>query len=95
MMSDDQILAVVKAQREGKLIQWSVIGNNDWIDCHTGEALSFSIREYRVVSESRKPREWDVYEISGCITSFEPVFESISTEGGTRKWKTVRVREVI
>ncbi len=40
-----------------------------------------------VAPEPRKPREWDVYEMSDCITSFEPTSH--------HAWKRIRVREVI
>ena len=59
-MSDDEILEVVQAHKEGKQIQWKTaneVPNLSWMD---GAPLpwDFNKYQYRVAPEPRKPREW-------------------------------------
>jgi hypothetical protein len=87
-MSDDEILAVVQAYKEGKKIQvCSPIEGAKWHDCER-PMWAFDNLDYRVAPEPRKPREWSVHVVTdGVITSF-PLHENMIQE-------TVRVREVL
>ena len=89
-MSDDEILEIVQAHIQGKKIEYREIylrEHGRWIPADTPDLWDFRNRRYRVAPEPRKPREWDVYEISNCITSFEPM--------KPHSWKSIRVREVL
>ena len=97
-MTDDEIIAVVQAHKEGKKIQgrvlrtsqWYQNGIDDkWVDLSIGVDWNFKDTEYRVAPEPRKPREWSVHVVTdgAMITSF-PVHEPLVKE-------TIRVREVI
>ncbi len=85
---------------DGKKIQIRKMGSHQgfrdgkWYDVENPR-WDFDSCDYRVSPEPPKPREWDVYEISGCITSFEPVVQTVTTNYGESQWKSIKVREVI
>ena len=57
MMSDDQILEVVQAHKEGKKIQVLAIHSDlGWQNCDS-PSWDFARTNYRVAPEPRKPRE--------------------------------------
>lgn len=90
-MTDDEIIAVVTAHKEGKQIQYrDSCRNTVWLDVlpsHIG--FDFRNLDYRVKPEPRKPREWVVwvndldYLIMGDVRS------------GEGNWRRITVREVI
>lgn len=58
MMSDDEILLVVKAHKEGKKIQVLAIHSDlGWQDCRN-PSWNFGTTTYRVAPEPRKPKQW-------------------------------------
>lgn len=58
-MSDDEIIAVVKAHKEGKKIEVRFEGQSDWHEISHGVKWgNFQHCDYRVTLEPRKPREW-------------------------------------
>ena len=57
-MTDDEIIAVVQAHKEGKKIQISVKGSGDWCFFDGDPSWNFCTCDYRVAPEPRKPREW-------------------------------------
>ena len=89
MMSDDQILEVVQAHKEGKKIQVLAIHSDlGWQNCDS-PSWDFARTNYRVAPEPRKPREWQVPVVNGSIASNHPYFVVDTTV------ELVRVREVI
>ena len=97
-MTDDEIIAVVQAHKEGKKIQWMTrIGPQTWHD-YLGSPIrwNFDRYDYRVVPEPRNPREWSI-GVHG-----DRVVGGISTDDkkrvmycGSLSVETVHVREVI
>jgi hypothetical protein len=60
-MSDDEIIAVVQARKDGKKIECRSIlpsGWNKWSSVNWPPVWNFEKAEYRVAPEPRKPREW-------------------------------------
>lgn len=87
MMTDDQILEVVAAHKEGKKIQFKT-QLLDWRDCANNEpAWEFTAAEYRVAPEPRKPREWIVVSVNNEIYS--------QFDGSFQEGQWFRVREVL
>ncbi len=92
MMSDDQIITVVQAHREGKNIEFILRdeikherGPFLWHKIADNERWNFIDYVYRVAPEPRKPREWTVVEYQGGIYSqFSGQFPNY-----------IRVREII
>lgn len=98
-MTDDEIIAVVQAHKEGKKIQFrshSAPHLDEWWDNET-PAWNFEICDYRVAPP--KPREW-LLHIPKKITSSQthvlifPGSEKHLT-GPLEDLECVRVREVI
>jgi len=90
-MTDDQILEVVQAHKEGKRIQVLAIHSDlGWQDCDN-PSWDFRTTHYRVAPEPRKPREWvlAVVKTSGDIAGKTVNAKDVSDI------ETVRVREVI
>ena len=58
-MSDDEIIAVVQAHKEGKKIEHldDSYGYESWRWCNN-PTWNFGTSKYRVAPEPRKPREW-------------------------------------
>ncbi len=89
-LSDDQIIAVVQAHKEGKKIQWSYPIALIWEEMPPvwDGRWDFKTFIYRVAPEPSKPREWNlVYKGSGT-------FRESSCEDGCME-KVIRVREII
>jgi hypothetical protein len=92
-MTDDEILEVVQAHKEGKKIQirWKDT-DVSWIAMSHDPNWDFVNVDYRVAPEPRKPREWyaeiptDGYSVGQIFT-----YSRQLTKGG----ELVRVREVI
>ncbi|SRR6266436_2001798 len=84
-MTDDDIIAVVQAHKDGKPIQSRAketyftarTNETNWSEVHFGamvtdgfaQGFDFRRYDYRVAPEPRKPREWDVVEKGDCISS--------------------------
>lgn len=68
-MTDDEIIAVVQAHKEGKQIQTKCIyHDSEWQDINTPE-WQFGQNLYRVKPEPRKLREWwVVVDSNGMVT---------------------------
>ena len=99
-MSDDEIIEVVKAHKEGKKIQFRPAGSKTsttpWVDAdERGPNWNFEFMDYRVSPEPRKPQEWwiDMNASNGPwrAYSYRPSYES----GSLAEKCLVRVREVI
>ncbi len=60
MMTDDEIIAVVQAHKEGKQIQVLEIHSGlGWVNVSENKPnWNFGGTNYRVAPEPRKPREW-------------------------------------
>lgn len=92
-MTDDEIIAVVQAHKEGKRIQCS-LPHGDWFDWPNVIAPygDFIHSNWRVKPEPRKPREWWVHvktgEIRSCLSNDGIYSHSLQDE-------TIRVREVL
>jgi len=72
-MTDDEIITIVTAHKEGKQIQLRCSNIPEWTDVVRNEpSWNFEMIEYRVAPEPRKPREWwvciDNGEIKSCLT---------------------------
>ncbi len=99
-MTDDEIIAVVRAHKEGKTIQYRKLhgpriwNEEGWVNHPFGNIeWHFVSIEYRVAPEPRKPREWKI-----PITANGGV--AYTANGGVAYLTTepitiVRVREVI
>jgi hypothetical protein len=102
-MTDDQILEVVQAHKEGKKIQGRLLGScplylngidDKWVDLISGVDWNFKETEYRVAPEPRKLREWWISPITPVgftkpSTTAHPINHDYAPSGH------VRVREVI
>jgi hypothetical protein len=91
MMTDDQILEVVSAHKEGKKIEYSWGSCVNWYEFLPQDKWNFDRYVFRVAPEPHKPREWVTNVINGeiqgsghRITNVTPVVEN-----------NVRVREVL
>jgi len=93
MMTDDEIISVVQAHKEGKKIQFQTRIGTIWRDCEVSfkePSWNFNLYRYRVAPEPRKPREWRVVVTGGDeICSYSPLFY------GEPPSYTIKVREVI
>lgn len=100
MMTDDEIIAVVQAHKEGKQIQNRFRDppinqtERSWFDypnivCQWGDFYRF---EWRVAPEPRKPREWHLP--LGIPVTINPN-ETVSFACGNIGSPNIRVREVI
>ena len=60
IMSDDEILEVVQAHKEGKKIESRPLHLDQWfpILSLSSPTWNFAENDYRVAPEPRKPREW-------------------------------------
>jgi hypothetical protein len=65
MMTDEQIIEVVTARKEGKNIQFRSFESKHlgWLR-NDNPQWDFTAFEYRVIPESSKPREWVIAEIT-------------------------------
>lgn len=90
-MTDDQILEVVAAHKEGKKIQTRPLSRKyDWYGVGAfGIRWNFETHEFRVAPEPPKPREWKI----GINGSLMWVIQDDS--GKYQALEVVRVREVI
>jgi hypothetical protein len=101
-MSDDEILAVVQAHKDGKPLQMrsnylvgtgciaQPLGTANWRGC-THPPWDFMNYEYRVAPEPRKPREWMLFLFSnGRIEN--PIHYGAFIPGDAKR---ILVREVI
>ncbi len=90
-MTDNEIIAVVTAHKEGKKIEerFSGFPENEW-SITTQPMWNFVKRDYRIALDPRKPREFwaEIYPSGGgqIFTSRNQL-----TQGG----ELIRVREVI
>lgn len=74
-MTDDEIIEVVQAHKEGKKIQVRVLLTSKWYkrgidDAWENMAIcswNFSDCEYRVAPEPRRPREWNLARRGDCL----------------------------
>lgn len=61
-MTDDEIIEVVRAHKEGKKVQFKYKPTEDsdyeWFDVDHTRIWFFDKYDYRVALEPRKPREW-------------------------------------
>ncbi len=87
MMTDDEIIAVVQAHKEGKTIQCRYLSDDAVFGRWHCGIWQFDAFEYRVAPEPRKPREWIVLVRDGNIYS--------RFEGIVPKSEFITVREVI
>ena len=88
MMSDDQILEVVQAHKEGRKLEWRHKGEDRWWTCSPRFGWRFDVVEYRVARDSREPREWDVHVTKhGQIIGYSPLFPD--------ECNKIKVREVL
>lgn len=100
MMTHDEIIAVVKAHKEGKPIQCSMCGGSVWTDCGPmGPYWNFDKFNYRVKHEPRTWRVW-VSNDTGKIVenSILPISEYPDGKQSktSRGWNTlVTVKEEI
>lgn len=94
MMTDDEILTVVQAHKEGKKIECKgrhlshpmIPKWNEWTD--SNPHWNFAEFDYRVAPEPRKPREWNITICNGQI-----VGQSVFT--GSCEIEKILIREVI
>ncbi len=94
-MTDDEIIAVVQAHKEGKAIQTRSHFHplEGWQTCNP--IWDFYQNEYRVAPEPRKSREWHVHVIRGSSVFGDcEMLTSFPADQSTVK-ETIRVREVI
>jgi len=98
-MSDDHIIAVVQAHKEGKKIQGkNRLLSNVWVDLPEQINWDFMEKEYRVAPEPRKPRElWLIEDKSDRTSVFSvPKFAAYpSRQLGCDSNEQIHVREVI
>ena len=95
-MTDDEIITVVKAHKEGKRVQFKYKPTEDsdyeWFDVDHTQIWFFDKYEYRVAPEPRKPREWVCFvDKNGVLREYEHAM----TLQELNNPDTVRVREVI
>ena len=89
MQSDDEIISVVQAHKQGKKIAFRPFGAFGWMDVITPE-WNFQGCEYRVADEPRKPREWAVMvSADGAIITAHLILPGYNVAGNL-----IRVREI-
>ncbi len=74
-MTDDEIIAVVQAHKEGKQIQWRIYEqDSEWVDCKKNEPLSYLGMKgiyHRVAIDhprsARAAREWWITPNVGLV----------------------------
>ncbi len=88
-MTDDEIISVVQAHKEGKEIQ--VNSNGTWRSVMGHPVWNFPEHEYRVAPEPRKPREWWLND-QNLLFADEHTARSLSTN---TYYDPIHVREVI
>lgn len=92
MMTDDEIIAVVKAHKEGKQIQAAIFGfeheEASWHDT-PNPCWDFRNLYYRVKPESRKPREWVVW-----VNDLDYLVRG-GVHPNEGNWRRTTVREVL
>lgn len=72
-MTDKEIIEVVQAHSEGKLIQYWSKSLKKWLDCKDGGPIwDFSSFDYRVKSESKVRPYKDIYECWMDMRKHEP-----------------------
>ncbi len=73
VMTDDEIIAVVQAHKEGKKIEVrKELDNGTYYWVATDPAWNFSVYCYRVAIEPRKPREWYLHGVDqGPISVYD------------------------
>ncbi len=84
-MTDDEILEVVQAHKDGKRIE--VYEGASWKICAFQPPWNFGMFDYRVAPEPRKPREWWI-----CPNPKHEGFDFAYSSGN---YPLIRVREVI
>jgi hypothetical protein len=87
MTTNDHILEVVQAHKDGKKIYRMSDLHPEWVDCTENPEWNFVYYSYRVAPERPKPREWRLYEYNGkwvCVN-----------EGWIPREPNILVREVI
>jgi len=90
-MTHDEMIAVIQACKEGKVIQHRQKGWKSWTDTLT-PSWDFALREYRVKPE---PREWwiNVYPDDAKYVYCDVLAAQIGK--GSRCVETVHIREVL
>ena len=87
-MTDDEIIAVVQAHKEGRKLEWRHLGEDRWWTCSPRFGWRFDVVEYRVSPHPRQPREWDVHVTKhGQIIGYSPLFPD--------ECNKIKVREVL
>ena len=106
-MTDDQILEVVQAHKEGKQIQcskrisipvWGTGPDGNWSDCGVlGSTIIWNFIEYdyRVKPEPRKPREWWIKMGTHGYGGMPDVITSMRPHSDIHTEDYIHVREVI
>lgn len=84
------ISEVTKAFAEGKEIQISPKGDEEWVDCEN-PTWRFVRFDYRVKLEERKPREWQMW-VNASGVRFEEFAEDRTS---VENWTKITVREVL
>jgi hypothetical protein len=93
-MTDDQILEVVKAHKEGKKIEFLTKNSSiykTWTDTYPMPLWNFESTDYRVAPEPRKPREWEAWYLPDGRGLTDAWMERHQDAG----WRPIKVREVI
>ena len=94
-MSDDEIIAVVQARKEGKTIQFKYIyGRQEWHDTTSNSPVwNFHERQYRVKPEPPKPREFWITKCNDVANGIQ-VHEHEPMKFGCCE-EIIHVREVL
>ncbi len=89
-MTDDEILEVVQAHKEGKRIEYALKTRCTWVLESHPPLWDFLKYDYRVAPEPRKPREWWIHlNASGMHEVHE------TTENRSHCGHCILVREVM
>lgn len=90
MMTDDQILEVVRAHKEGKKIECRYMDEDSLWGTWSSGIWKFSEYQYRVALEPRKPLEWNAWYLPESKGLTDAWMEMHQAAG----WRPIKVREV-
>lgn len=97
MMTHDEMITVIQAHRDGKVLEACDAGTGQWTWCRQPPSWDFREYDYRVKPEPTKPREfWICYDKDSnlMLEDSNPRIYSREQELSSRRAQ-IHVREVL